>query len=138
MRSAPGALANSPLTLSPPPVSPAPLSHCIIIYIARREHNHQITMKLNSHIRILPEAEEGRQKKMGPLSDHLREDLGEGEEEDATPKLSLFSLPKKPPELPGMVTPPLQTAVSVPFQWEEAPGRPRPSCTRDSKPPSAR
>ncbi|KAJ7959359.1 DUF688 domain-containing protein [Quillaja saponaria] len=53
------------------------------------------------------------------------------------PKLSLFSLPSKPPEPPGMLTPPLQTTASIPFQWEEAPGKPRPCNTR-SKPKSAR
>lgn len=41
------------------------------------------------------------------------------------PKLSLFSLPSQPPEPPGTLTPPLLTSVSVPFQWEEAPGKPR-------------
>ncbi|KAL2318146.1 hypothetical protein Fmac_032022 [Flemingia macrophylla] len=41
------------------------------------------------------------------------------------PKLSLLTIsrPSAPPELP---TPPPRTAVSVPFQWEEAPGKPRP------------
>ncbi|OWM75542.1 uncharacterized protein At4g00950 [Punica granatum] len=95
-------------------------------------------MKLDSHISIVLEADEGKRKEMGPLSDdHLQQDQA-GKEDATTPKLSLFSLPRKPPEPPGMVTPPLNTTVSVPFQWEEAPGRPRPSCTRDSKPTSAR
>ncbi|KAL6123113.1 hypothetical protein ACLB2K_075636 [Fragaria x ananassa] len=40
-------------------------------------------------------------------------------------KLALFSLPSQPPEPPGMLTPPLLTSVSVPFRWEEAPGKPR-------------
>ncbi|KAM5557589.1 uncharacterized protein ABKV19_024792 [Rosa sericea] len=40
-------------------------------------------------------------------------------------KLALFSLPSQPPEPPGILTPPLLTSVSVPFQWEEAPGKPR-------------
>ncbi|KAK4749731.1 hypothetical protein SAY87_027180 [Trapa incisa] len=99
-------------------------------------------MKLNSHIRILLESseEEGRHDKMGLLSDHLREEDDQEVVEAATPKLrlSLHSLPKKPPELPGMLTPPIQTPASVPFRWEEAPGRPRPFCTGDSKPPIAR
>ncbi|XP_027333246.1 uncharacterized protein LOC113848068 [Abrus precatorius] len=44
-------------------------------------------------------------------------------------KLSLLTLsrPNVPPELP---TPPPRTAASVPFQWEEAPGKPRPCHTR--------
>ncbi|KAF7830727.1 uncharacterized protein G2W53_013060 [Senna tora] len=41
-------------------------------------------------------------------------------------KLSLLiSRPSKPPE-----TPPRQTNVSIPFQWEEAPGKPRPIHTK--------
>ncbi|KAK7293892.1 hypothetical protein RJT34_16769 [Clitoria ternatea] len=41
------------------------------------------------------------------------------------PKLSLLKAlrPSIPPELP---TPPPRTVVSVPFKWEEAPGKPRP------------
>ncbi|KAF5732432.1 hypothetical protein HS088_TW18G01127 [Tripterygium wilfordii] len=52
------------------------------------------------------------------------------------PKLSLFSLPNKPnhEEPPGFLTPPLRTSASVPFQWEEAPGRPRPSTIAHTKP----
>ncbi|KAA8533590.1 hypothetical protein F0562_030976 [Nyssa sinensis] len=49
-------------------------------------------------------------------------------EANSTPKLSLYSLPSKPPEPPGMLTPPLNTLASVPFQWEEVPGKPR-ACT---------
>ena len=45
------------------------------------------------------------------------------------PKLPLFSIPPAPsPEHPGMLTPPYQTSLSVPFRWEEQPGKPRP-CT---------
>ncbi|KAL5710605.1 hypothetical protein ACHQM5_021147 [Ranunculus cassubicifolius] len=42
------------------------------------------------------------------------------------PKLSLFSLPNHQllPEPPGMLTPPLQRTASIPFLWEEAPGKP--------------
>ncbi|XP_075647670.1 uncharacterized protein At4g00950 [Castanea sativa] len=63
-------------------------------------------------------------------------------EANSTPKLSLFSLPSKPPEPTGMLTPPLRIQASVPFQWEEAPGKPRP-CTKtttesSSKPKCAR
>ncbi|XP_052185343.1 uncharacterized protein At4g00950-like [Diospyros lotus] len=54
------------------------------------------------------------------------------------PKLSLFSLPTKPPESPGMVTPPLRTKASVPFQWEEAPGKPLPNACQRSAPRAAR
>ncbi|KAK9145606.1 hypothetical protein Sjap_005509 [Stephania japonica] len=49
---------------------------------------------------------------------------------EPTPKLSLFSLPHPslfpPPsdEPPGMLTPPLRPPGSVPFLWEEAPGKP--------------
>lgn len=64
-----------------------------------------------------------------------------GENPSSTPpKLSLFSLPRQPSEPPGMVTPPLHASISVPFQWEEAPGKPRPFGIIDpnSKPKSAR
>ncbi|ONI01206.1 hypothetical protein PRUPE_6G127900 [Prunus persica] len=37
-----------------------------------------------------------------------------------------------------MLTPPLQTSVSVPFQWEEAPGKPRHCSTTESKAKCAR
>lgn len=51
--------------------------------------------------------------------------------------LSLFSLPSKPQEPPEALTPPLRTIASIPFQWEEAPGKPR-HCNAESKPQSAR
>ncbi|KAM7472317.1 hypothetical protein LguiA_010500 [Lonicera macranthoides] len=48
-------------------------------------------------------------------------------EPSSTPKLPLFSIP---PEPPGMVVPsPLHTSASVPFRWEEEPGKPRPCTT---------
>ncbi|GAB2227603.1 hypothetical protein Droror1_Dr00009428 [Drosera rotundifolia] len=58
----------------------------------------------------------------------------------ATPKLNLSFSYKPPPlpEPPGMVTPPLQPVVSVPFLWEEAPGRPKPTGQSPCKPRSAR
>ncbi|KAK1431608.1 hypothetical protein QVD17_08083 [Tagetes erecta] len=46
------------------------------------------------------------------------------------PKLSLFSLPYKPP-IPDGLTPPLNTAVAIPFLWEEAPGKPRSTLSGD-------
>lgn len=58
-------------------------------------------------------------------------------EASSTPQLSLFSLPGKTPESPGIRTPPLRSTASVPFQWEEAPGKPRP-CATEYKPKSAR
>ncbi|KAE8705276.1 putative RWP-RK domain-containing protein [Hibiscus syriacus] len=42
-----------------------------------------------------------------------------------TPKLSLYSFPSKAKEPPGMITPPIHASVSIPFKWEEAPGKPR-------------
>ncbi|XP_075521204.1 uncharacterized protein At4g00950-like [Primulina tabacum] len=48
-----------------------------------------------------------------------------------TPKLPLLNIMPPTPNSPqrsGTATPPLQTLVSVPFQWEEEPGKPRP-CT---------
>ncbi|XP_059433843.1 uncharacterized protein LOC132166981 [Corylus avellana] len=65
-------------------------------------------------------------------------------EPSSTPTLSLFSLPSKPHEAsPGILeTPPCRTTASVPFQWEEAPGKPRPctttTTTTESKPRSSR
>ncbi|XP_059634398.1 uncharacterized protein At4g00950-like [Cornus florida] len=47
-----------------------------------------------------------------------------------TPKLPLFLIPPmQSPEPSGMRTPPLQTYASVPFRWEEEPGKPRPCTT---------
>ena len=58
------------------------------------------------------------------------------QESNTRPKLTLqISRPSKPMGPPEMPTPPPQTAVSVPFQWEEAPGKPRP-CHTQSKPKS--
>ncbi|KAI3967378.1 hypothetical protein MKW92_034961 [Papaver armeniacum] len=51
-------------------------------------------------------------------------------EPTSAPKLSLFSLPNQSPEPTGMSTPPLRPPASVPFQWEEAPGKPRGGCCR--------
>jgi len=64
---------------------------------------------------------------MGSEKRKLHED-----EPKTPPKLSLLKISRAnmPPELP---TPPPRMAVSVPFEWEEAPGRPRP-CHRRSKP----
>ncbi|KAH7854078.1 hypothetical protein Vadar_009833 [Vaccinium darrowii] len=40
--------------------------------------------------------------------------------------LSLLPQPSQPSDPPGLLTPPLQPMASVPFLWEEAPGKPRP------------
>ncbi|XP_017219172.1 uncharacterized protein At4g00950 [Daucus carota subsp. sativus] len=48
-------------------------------------------------------------------------------EESSTPKLLMLS-PRLSPNPPGLSTPPHQTSASVPFLWEEEPGKPRP-CT---------
>ncbi|KAJ0246284.1 Uncharacterized protein HA466_0178320 [Hirschfeldia incana] len=54
----------------------------------------------------------------------------------STPKLPLFSYPlNRPYETPGLATPPVNIAGSVPFLWEEAPGKPRSSVR---KPPRRR
>ncbi|CAA0824692.1 Unknown protein [Striga hermonthica] len=37
-----------------------------------------------------------------------------------------------------MLTPPIQPHVSVPFRWEEAPGKPRPAATSERRPAAAR
>lgn len=55
----------------------------------------------------------------------------------ATPKLPLFSIPlKRASETPGLATPPVNIAGSVPFLWEEAPGKPRVS--DENKPPASK
>ncbi|XP_039048105.1 uncharacterized protein At4g00950-like isoform X2 [Hibiscus syriacus] len=51
-----------------------------------------------------------------------------------TPKLLLFSSPQpqahmKSPERSGTLTPPLRASASVPFRWEEEPGKPKPCTT---------
>ncbi|GFQ06484.1 uncharacterized protein at4g00950 [Phtheirospermum japonicum] len=53
----------------------------------------------------------------------LNDDL----EPNSTPKLSLSKLPCKPRGPIQMLTPPLHPSASIPFRWEEAPGKPRPA-----------
>ncbi|KAL4557181.1 hypothetical protein LXL04_035353 [Taraxacum kok-saghyz] len=47
------------------------------------------------------------------------------------PKLSIFSLPSKPTTLLDGPTPPPNTVATIPFLWEEAPGKPRTTTTND-------
>lgn len=55
----------------------------------------------------------------------------------ATPKLPLYSIPlSRACETPGLATPPVNIAGSVPFLWEEAPGKPRVS--DENKPPASK
>nr|XP_008376149.2 uncharacterized protein At4g00950 [Malus domestica] len=55
--------------------------------------------------------------------------MGLGSDEAEPPQLPLFSAPPFHSHEPsGTLTPPLHTSVSVPFRWEEQPGKPRP-CT---------
>ncbi|TYI00111.1 hypothetical protein ES332_A11G111000v1 [Gossypium tomentosum] len=59
--------------------------------------------------------------------------MGSEEEKESTytPKLPLFSASHahmQSPERSGMLTPPLHASASVPFRWEEEPGKPKP-CT---------
>ncbi|KAF8015297.1 hypothetical protein BT93_H0949 [Corymbia citriodora subsp. variegata] len=52
----------------------------------------------------------------------------ESEKEDhrrSTPKLSLLSLPNHRRDPSDMPDPPLQTSISIPFEWEELPGKPK-------------
>uniref|UniRef100_A0A2P2IWG3 Uncharacterized protein MANES_05G021600 n=1 Tax=Rhizophora mucronata TaxID=61149 RepID=A0A2P2IWG3_RHIMU len=58
-------------------------------------------------------------------------------EASSTPRLPLLAKPlvhghMQSPEASGMVTPPHYTAASVPFRWEEEPGKPR-NCSTLSK-----
>ncbi|CAK9161443.1 unnamed protein product, partial [Ilex paraguariensis] len=53
------------------------------------------------------------------------------------PKLALFSIPPmQSPVHSGMLTPPLHTSASVPFRWEEEPGKPRPCTALITLPPN--
>ncbi|XP_030458184.2 uncharacterized protein At4g00950-like [Syzygium oleosum] len=54
--------------------------------------------------------------------------VSESENEDprrSTPKLSLLSLPNHRRDPSDMPDPPLQTSISIPFEWEEVPGKPK-------------
>lgn len=66
--------------------------------------------------------------------------MGSEPEQSTALNLSLLSLPSKPLEPSGALTPPLRTRASVPFQWEEVPGKPRSNHTiiDQSKPSCAR
>ncbi|GAB2271826.1 hypothetical protein Dimus_006658 [Dionaea muscipula] len=58
----------------------------------------------------------------------------EAAEQISIPQLPIFSQPApRSAEQPGMEPSPLHTAASVPFRWEEQPGKPRP-CTALSLP----
>ncbi|XP_043810148.1 uncharacterized protein LOC110608512 isoform X2 [Manihot esculenta] len=61
-----------------------------------------------------------------------------GSEPTPIPKLSLFLLPSKPNGPPGLPTTPMHTLASVPFQWEEAPGKPRPCTTTNQLQPKSK
>ncbi|KAI3439456.1 uncharacterized protein J3R85_004887 [Psidium guajava] len=52
----------------------------------------------------------------------------ESENEDprrSTPKLFIWSLPNHRRDPSDMPDPPLQTSISIPFEWEEVPGKPK-------------
>lgn len=56
-------------------------------------------------------------------------------EPNATPKLSLTKFPISKPRVPlAALTPPLHAPASIPFLWEEAPGKPRTSAAYDASP----
>ncbi|KAL4277930.1 hypothetical protein GQ457_03G014460 [Hibiscus cannabinus] len=48
-----------------------------------------------------------------------------GSPSSSTPRLSLYSFPRKRKEPSGMISPPINASISIPFLWEEAPGKPR-------------
>ncbi|XP_071723704.1 uncharacterized protein At4g00950-like [Rutidosis leptorrhynchoides] len=62
--------------------------------------------------------------------------------EPTSPKLPIFSFPicninrslDHHDQTSGMLTPPINRSVSIPFKWEEAPGKPRPRSTEPSNP----
>ncbi|XP_076898598.1 uncharacterized protein LOC143552207 [Bidens hawaiensis] len=57
-------------------------------------------------------------------------------QQSTPPKLSLFSLPSKPP--PDGVTPLPNTVATIPFLWEEAPGKPKCTTTSTNNPPKSK
>ncbi|XP_059304577.1 uncharacterized protein At4g00950 [Lycium ferocissimum] len=64
------------------------------------------------------------------MASHNHEDFETCTNSYSTPKLSLSKLPNKPirnnnHHLAAYTTPPLHPLVSIPFQWEEAPGKPK-------------
>ncbi|RAL51471.1 hypothetical protein DM860_010973 [Cuscuta australis] len=61
----------------------------------------------------------------------------ENYEPKSTPKLSLTKLPTRNRVPLASLTPPPHAAASVPFQWEEAPGKPLYSTAGDIPPPAA-
>ncbi|CAL5383172.1 unnamed protein product [Camellia sinensis] len=74
------------------------------------------------------ERETEREREMGSKA----EEENKEEEASSTPKLPLvltIPLPLQSPEHSGMLTPPLHTSATVPFRWEEEPGKPLPSTT---------
>lgn len=52
-------------------------------------------------------------------------DVSDEGEQSSTPRLAIFSSLWELPEPQGTKTPPLIAPVSIPFQWEEAPGKPK-------------
>ncbi|KAK6117690.1 hypothetical protein DH2020_048542 [Rehmannia glutinosa] len=60
-------------------------------------------------------------------------------EPNSTPKLTLPKLPYTKPRAPPhtMQTPPLRPSLSIPFRWEEAPGKPRATAYGGATPPSS-
>ncbi|KAI3457994.1 hypothetical protein Pfo_014657 [Paulownia fortunei] len=67
----------------------------------------------------------------------MGEEVDDHYEPNSTPKLSLSKLPCKPREPIQMLTPPLHPSVSIPFHWEEAPGKPRAIAEEAAARPSA-
>ncbi|CAH9123455.1 unnamed protein product [Cuscuta epithymum] len=59
---------------------------------------------------------------------------GENSDHVSTPKLSLTKLPTKHRLPLTSLTPPLHAPVSIPFQWEEAPGKPITSAAAENSP----
>ncbi|KAL6533331.1 hypothetical protein OROMI_027443 [Orobanche minor] len=59
-------------------------------------------------------------------------------EPSSTPKLSLSKLPCKPREPVQMLTPPIHPLLSIPFRWEEVPGKPRAAAEVTPREPTPR
>ncbi|KAM3247694.1 hypothetical protein P3L10_009461 [Capsicum annuum] len=102
------------------------LTHLIYTHISST--NIYMSSEYNDHLEIV-------KKVVGKkMALHHHED--NFETSYSTPKLSLSKLPNKPRNynnnslVAPYTTPPLHPAVTIPFQWEEAPGKPKSPTTK--------
>lgn len=95
---------------------------------------HLPSLKTHTQQHQQPNFTIAHRKIMGSEKKRLDHDHDHGHDYNTPPKLSLpVTRPCLAPEAP--TPPPRTTALSVPFQWEEAPGKPRPCHTRSEPSP---